>query len=44
MVRTWSIDRLRLELAKLYDHDYKHLVLLATKMASSLPRDDDEGG
>jgi hypothetical protein len=41
MVRTWSTDGRRLEIAKLYD--YEHLVLPGTKMAFVLPQDNDEG-
>ena len=43
MVRTWSTDGRRLEVEKLHDFDYEHLVLPGTTMAFVLPRDDDEG-
>jgi len=43
MVRTWSNDGQRLEVAKLYDNSYEHLVLPGTKMVFVLPQDDDEG-
>jgi hypothetical protein len=41
MVRTWSTDGRRLEIAILYD--YEHLILPGTTMAFVLPRDHDQG-
>ena len=41
MVRTWSTDGQRLEVAKF--RDYEHLVLPGTNTSFVLPGDDDEG-